>query len=100
MDERTAAHPAHPTYRVGQPIPFSGYVDDFDQGIAAIQFSLDDGATWTTYETEGTVTDKGVNWRFDYTPASPGRYLLKARALDKQGGASALVSRFAFEVLP
>lgn len=100
MNERDAQQAAHPVYHVGQSIPFSGYADDFDQGIAAIQFSLDDGATWTTYETEGTVTDKGVNWRFNYTPTRPGRYLLKARALDKQGSASALVSRFAFEVLP
>ena len=70
------------------------------RGVSAIQFSLDDGATWTSYDTDGAVIDKGVNWHFDYTPTRPGRYVLKARAVDKRGVASVLVSRFAFEVLP
>ena len=87
-------------YHVGEPIAFDGYVDDFDEGVSAIQFSLDDGATWTSYETAGAVAERGVNWRFAYTPERPGRYLLKARALDEQGRASSLVSGFAFEVLP
>ena len=84
--ERDASCAVH---RVGRPISFSGYVDDFDRGVSAIQFSLDDA-----------VIDKGVNWHFDYTPTRPGRYVLKARAVDKRGVASVLVSRFAFEVLP
>ena len=95
--ERDASCAVH---RVGRPISFSGYVDDFYQGVSAIQFSLDDGATWTSYDTDGAVIDKGVNWHFDYTPTRPGRYVLKARAVDKRGVASVLVSRFAFEVLP
>lgn len=87
-------------HHVGEAITFSGYVDDFAHRIAAIQFSLDEGATWTTYETAETVADKGVNWQFVYTPAHPGCYLLKARAIDGQGNASPLVSGHAFEVLP
>ena len=89
-----------PVYHVGQPIEFKGYVDDFAEGVAALEFSLDDGATWTAYQTVGAVAELGVNWRFAYTPDRPGRYLLKARARDAQGRASALVSGFAFEVLP
>ena len=95
--ERDASHAVH---RVGRPISFSGYVDDFDQGVSAIQFSLDDGATWTSYDTDGAVIDKGVNWHFDYTPTRPGRYVLKARAVDGAGNASALVASYAFEVQP
>ena len=79
---------------------FDGYVDDFERNVAAMQFSLDDGATWTTYETRGTVADKGVNWHFTYIPTQPGRYLLKARAIDGEGNASALVASYAFEVRP
>ncbi len=88
------------THHVGEPIAFDGYVDDFAHRVSAIQFSLDDGATWTTYETAETVADKGVNWHFIYTPTHPGCYLLKARAIDGEGNASPLVSGHAFEVLP
>lgn len=85
--------------RVGQPILFDGFVDDFENGIGAIQFSLDDGVTWTTYVTEGTVADKGVNWQFSYTPEQPGLYLLKVRAVDTSGNISELISGYAFEVV-
>ena len=89
-----------PPYYAGAPIEFAGYVDDFEHNVAAMQFSLDDGATWTTYETRGVMADKGVNWHFTYTPPHPGRYLLKARAIDGEGNASALVASYAFEVRP
>ena len=46
------------------------------------------------------MADKGVNWHFTYTPPHPGRYLLKARAIDGEGNASALVASYAFEVRP
>ena len=88
------------THVVGEPVVFDGYVDDFENNIAAMQFSLDDGATWTTYKTLGVTADKGVNWHFSYTPTRPGRYLLKARAVDGAGNASALVASYAFEVQP
>lgn len=99
MDESNAGD-ANLCYRVGSPIPFEGYADDFERGVSAIEFSLDGGETWTAYDTTGAVSDKGLNWRFVFTPEQPGRYLLKARALDGEGRASSLVSGFAFEVLP
>ena len=69
-------------HRVGEPLEFDGYVDDFERNVSAMQFSLDGGATWTTYQTAGAVIDKGVNWHFVYRPERPGRYLLKVRAVD------------------
>ncbi len=86
--------------RVGSPIAFSGYVDDFETGVAAIELSLDNGATWTSYPTTGAVTERGVNWLFSYTPEMAGTYLLKARAIDNNNVPSPLVSSFAFEVFP
>lgn len=86
--------------RVGSPIAFSGYVDDFATGVAAVELSLDDGATWTPYPTTGAATERGVNWTFTYVPEQPGIYVLKARAIDNTGTASPLVSSFAFEVFP
>ncbi|WP_251178427.1 hypothetical protein [Adlercreutzia agrestimuris] len=87
-------------HHVGEPIIFEGYVDDFEHGIAQIQFSLDNGVTWTGYSTEDSRDDVGLTWNFEYTPQRAGCYLLKVRALSKTGEASSLVSGFAFEVLP
>lgn len=85
-------------HRAGEPIEFDGYVDDFERNVSAMQFSLDGGATWTTYPTSGAVIDKGVNWRFVYRPERSGRYLLKVRAVDGAGAASDIVAEYAFEV--
>lgn len=87
-------------HHVGQPILFEGYLDDFDNGVAAVQFSLDDGVSWTDYDTSDAVVEAGLNWRFVYTPEASGRYLLKVRAKSRSGEVSPLVSGFAFEVLP
>lgn len=99
-----ATHPlapaTRPPYYVGRPIEFSGYVDDFDRTIAAMEFSLDDGASWTAYPTEAVDKSRGVNWRFVYTPTAPGRYLLRARPVTEDGEPSPLVAGFAFEALP
>ncbi len=85
-------------HRAGEPIEFDGYVDDFERNVSAMQFSLDGGATWTTYPTSGAVIDKGVNWHFVYRPERSGRYLLKVRAVDGAGAASDIVAEYAFEV--
>ena len=49
-DNPLAPH-TRPPYYAGQPIEFAGYVDDFDRTICAMEFSLDDGASWTAYPT-------------------------------------------------
>lgn len=89
-----------PPYYVGRPIEFSGYVDDFDRTIVAMEFSLDEGASWTAYPTQAIDKSRGVNWQFVYTPERPGRYLLKVRPVTEDGEPSNLVAGFAFEVLP
>ena len=66
------ASPAHTfIHRVGEPIEFEGYADDFENAVAGVQFSLDDGVSWTTYPTEGVRSDRGVRWTFAYTPQVP-----------------------------
>lgn len=76
------------TYRVGEPIEFSGYADDYDTAIAAVEFSLDGGAHWTTYPVEGADARRWVRWRFSYTPTEPGVYLLESRSVNVNGKAS------------
>lgn len=88
-----------PPYFVGRAIGFSGWVDDFEHNIAAVQFSLDGGAHWTEYGTPGVSLERGVRWQFTYTPQKPGRYLLSVRAVNGSGNVSTLVSGYAFEVV-
>ena len=103
-------------HRVGEPLEFDGYVDDFernvsamqfsfegyaddyDKAIVAMEFSLDGGTTWTRHATEGAQAGRVLSWTFVYTPERPGRYLLKVRAVDGDGTVSDIVAEYAFEV--
>ncbi|MEG0323865.1 MAG: molybdopterin-binding protein [Raoultibacter sp.] len=78
------------TGTVGEPIVFEGYADDFDKAIIGVEFSLDEGETWTYYDTPDMGTDKLVTWRFSYTPDHSGRYRLRVRAVNENGNRSPL----------
>ncbi|MEE8716971.1 MAG: triple tyrosine motif-containing protein [Coriobacteriales bacterium] len=86
------------TGRVGQPLTIAGYANDYDRRICAVQFSLDDGETWTTYETPNTVPDKNLYWRFEYTPEQPGNYQLLVRSVNEDGVASPIPAAIDFTV--
>lgn len=83
--------------KVGEPLTFSGYADDFDKTIAAIEFSLDEGATWTRYPTPDATSDKLLTWSFAYTPEEPGLYRLRVRAVNEDGTCSPLADVVEFE---
>lgn len=89
---------------VGEPIEFTGYVDDFGQGVAcaqqitALQFSLDDGAHWTDYSTAGSLSQVGISWHFTYTPHTAGLYHLKVRAVRAGKSAAETVMTIPFRV--
>lgn len=85
---------------MGEPLLFEGWASDYDLKITAIQVSLDEGETWTTFETEGTDETRWVTWRFEYQPEQPGLYRLKARAVNELGIASPIAAVHDFEVLP
>ena len=73
---------------LGQPIKIAGYAQDFEAPIAAVQFSCDEGKTWTTYLTNDTDPDCNVNWSFSFTPPQTGIYRLLVRALGSDGRVS------------
>ena len=50
-----------------------------------MQFSADEGDTWTTYPTTGAEQDRNVNWSFTFTPAASGHYRLLVRAVGGDG---------------
>lgn len=81
-----------PPYFAGQTIGFSGWVDDLERNMAAIQFSLDGGSHWTEYATPGVSSERGVRWQFAFTPPHAGRYLLNVRARNGSGAVSDFVS--------
>ena len=85
-------------FAVGEQISFQGYADDFADPIAAIEFSMDGGETWTAYETAKTSTKRWVCWHFDYTPEAEGNYQLTVRARTASGKVSPLAANVNFTV--
>ncbi len=86
------------TFAVGDMLVFEGYADDAGQPIAAVEFSLDGGETWTAYETNDTTSEKWVYWYFGYTCESAGHFKLDVRARTEDGMVSPLASSVAFSV--
>ena len=76
--------------RVGEPMEFNGWAHDFDKRIIAVEFSLDNGANWTTYDVSDSTDDLWVHWTFAYTPERPGFYRLLVRSVNDAGAASPL----------
>ena len=75
---------------VGKPVTFSGYAEDYGKQIVSVQFSLDNGANWTTYDVSDSTDDLWVHWTFSYTPERPGFYRLLVRSVNEPGAASPL----------
>ena len=70
---------------VGKPVTFTGYADDYGAHIVAVEFSLDDGESWTAYDVSGSSPDLWVHWTFTYIPEQPGRYRLLVRSVTEDG---------------
>ena len=85
-------------FQVGDQIEFEGYADDFDKAITAIEYSLDDGETWTAYETKNANPDRWVYWHFAYVTEATGTFKLDVRARAEDGTVSPLASSVVFTV--
>jgi DMSO/TMAO reductase YedYZ molybdopterin-dependent catalytic subunit len=56
------------------------------RGIGSVEFTVDDGATWSPAEIYYPGTDLTWSlWRFEWTPARPGEYMVYTRAVDGTG---------------
>lgn len=86
------------TFLAGEPITFEGYADDYGTPVTAVEFSLDGGATWTSYAVDGATANKWVYWYFAYTPEAAGTYELTARAVTADGTVSPLAAAVVFRV--
>ena len=86
------------SFHVGDRIGFEGYADDLGSPIRAVEFSMDGGKTWTTYETRDTTAEKWVYWRFEFDAAQAGSFRLNVRARTADGTVSPLAASVDFRV--
>ena len=86
------------SFKVGDLIAFEGYADDCGTKVMAVEFSLDGGETWTSFDTSSSNAQDWVYWHFDYTPEAAGTYKLDVRAVTEDGTVSPLGSSTVFEV--
>lgn len=85
-------------FNVGDEITFEGVADDLGSPIAAIEFSFDNGRTWTSCETDGATADKWVNWQFTTSFEEAGDYRMTVRAKTADDVVSPLTATLEFEV--
>lgn len=84
---------------VGDPMEFEGWADDYDKRIIAVEFSLDGGKTWASYDTSSSRAGVWVYWHFSYTPVVAGSYQLCVRSVNEDGQVSPVAALYRFEVL-
>jgi len=87
------------TFKVGDQIRFEGYADDCGVQIAAVEFSMDGGETWTACDTSSATADRWVYWYFSYTIERAGTFKLDVRARTADGKVSPLYSSIVFTVV-
>ena len=85
-------------FAVGDQITFEGYADDCGSAIAAIEFSMDGGETWTVCETDGVTSERWVYWSFSYVAEKSGTYKLDVQARTEEGVVSPLGTSVVFTV--
>lgn len=52
--------------QAGEAFTFEGYADAFDETITAVEFSMDQGETWTTYEVPSANNQAWVHWTWTW----------------------------------
>lgn len=82
----------------GQPLHIEGVADSFHERITAIQFSLDNGQTWTEYETADTHAGNWTHFDLEWTPEQTGAFVLCVRPIDETGTTSDSVARYLINV--
>lgn len=71
--------------KTGEPVAIEGYAYAFEDPVVAVEFSMDQGATWTTCPVEGATADRWTTWSFTFTPPADSAYVLQARCVTASG---------------
>ena len=74
--------------KTGEPYEFTGYASSWDEAVVAIEFSMDDGRTWTQYDTSSASKDNWILWSFTFTPETDSAYVLAIRGVSDTGRVS------------
>ena len=69
----------------GEAHEFEGYAYGMDTQIVAVEFSMDNGKTWTRCDTADSDMTRWVYWHFNFTPEEPGAYVLSVRGVTGDG---------------
>ena len=80
------SHPDGATVKVGATVTVAGIAWDGGYGMAGVEVSVDGGKTWTTAalgKDEGPFALR--SWSLHFSPKTPGRHLVMARATNKIG---------------
>lgn len=80
---------------VGEPYEFKGFADAFDEQVVAMEFSMDGGQTWTSFDVPESDPRAWVYWHFTWTPEETGAYVLSVRGVSETG----VVTRTADQVM-
>ncbi len=56
--------------------------------MKTIEFSMDNGETWTSYDVGDVDTAKWIWWNFTFTPEQEGAYVLSVRGTTVDGDVS------------
>ena len=79
-------------------VSFEGYADDCGVKVASVEFSMDGGETWTSFDTSSSNAEDWVYWHFDYVAETAGTFKLDVRAVTEDGTVSSLASSVVFDV--
>ena len=73
--------------QAGEPYTFKGYASAWDQPITALEFSMDGGETWSSWETVDASVNQWVSWQYTWTPPADvdTAYVLQVRAKTADG---------------
>ena len=85
-------------FKVGDMVSFEGYADDCGVKVASVEFSMDGGETWTSFDTSSSNAEDWVYWHFDYVAETAGTFKLDVRAVTEDGTVSPLASSVVFDV--
>lgn len=69
----------------GKPFTFEGYADAYDEAVTKLEFSMDNGKTWTAFDLGQTDPRQWVYWHFTWTPESDGSYVMMVRGTTETG---------------
>lgn len=68
-----------------EPFTIEGWADAFHENIDAIEISMDNGKTWTKYDTSDTRPGRWVHWTFTFTPTKESAYTIMVRSVNDRG---------------